>query len=186
MNTDFIIYCLHQIIHFRLSVIVLLVNNLLFAQNSNLPSSIYLHQLYEPNPVPFHFETPGWYILFAILLIAIISVLVFQFMKFKKNRYRRNAIKEIENLETGNSFIPGIFAILKKTAIHAFGREKTGNLYGKEWIELLERSGKNINLSAYSEEISDILYKGKTVNSETELKILLNAKKWVKTHACKF
>ncbi len=199
MNTSVIIFCLHQItitnwmIMVRLKIILIL-DTYFLCQNktcisspiSHLPTPISLHKLYEPNPVPFHFETPGWYILFSLILVTTIFLLIGQILKFKKNKYRRAAINDIENLKTDNSLIPELFVILKRTAIHAFGREKTGNLYGKEWISFLEKSGKNINLSAYSEEISDILYQGKPLKTETELKILLNAKKWVKTHACKF
>ncbi len=192
MNTGFIITLCWVDMTWPKIILILdtcylrLKNTCLSTPNSQLQSPISLHDLYEPDPIPFHFETPGWYIVLTLLLIAVIAVLVIQIIKFRRNKYRRIAIRNIENLTTGFSLIPDLFVILKKTAIHAFGREKTGNLYGKEWIDFLESTGQDIKLSAYSEEIADILYKGKTVKSETEKKILLNAKKWVKTHACKF
>jgi hypothetical protein len=152
-----------------------------FAQNV----SIELHDLYEPDPVQFRFETPGWYILAGLIFIFVILVMIQQTKKHIKNRYRREAITEIENIGQAPAAIPQLFVVLKKTAMHAFGREQVGQLYGKEWLAFLEKTGKGVELTDYQEQIYSIMYGGKEIEFQTQKMILSNALKWVKSHASK-
>jgi len=152
-----------------------------FAQNSSLQ----LHDLYEPDPVQFRFETPGWYILAGLLFIVVILILIQQTRKYIKNRYRREAINELESLALTQAVIPQLFVVLKKTAIHAFGREQVVQLYGKEWLTFLEKTGKGVKLIDYQEQIYSAMYGGKEIELQTQKTILSNALKWVKSHASK-
>jgi len=142
-----------------------------------------MHALYEPPPVKFHFETPGWYMLGALLILGVIFILIRGTARYIRNKYRRDALRELNALETASAIFPGVFVILKRTAMHAFGRQQVGPLYGKEWLHFLESTGKEINLTAYQEQIADAVYAGKSIEGEVRNSILSNAKKWVKTHA---
>ena len=163
-------------------LLVLLLSLSAFSQNT----PIELHDLYEPPPVPFRFETPAWYFVGGLFFIAAIIIMVQQLRKFIKNRYRRHALRELAELENSSEVFPQLFVVLKKTAMYAFGRDKVGQLYGEEWLSFLEKTGREVSLTGYREQISDALYAGKGIESETQKMILLNAKKWVRTHASQF
>ena len=144
---------------------------------------IQLHDLYEPAPVQFRFETPGWYLLTGLLLVVIILFVIFQSRKYIKNRYRREALHELDSLTHEILVFPQLFVVLKKAAMHKYGRERVGRLYGKEWLTFLEKTGKKVRLADYQEQIAQAVYAGKKIDPETQHAILLNAKKWVETHA---
>jgi hypothetical protein len=159
--------------------ISLILTTTAFAQGS----SIQLHDLYEPSPVTFRFETPGWFILAGIILLITIILIIRQVRKYIKNRYRREALHKLEDLDNAVEMIPPLFVVLKQAAMHAFGRDKVGQLYGKEWLSFLEETGKDVRMTAYHKQITDAIYAGKEIKGDEQKAILLNAKNWVKTHA---
>jgi hypothetical protein len=162
-----------------LSLILLIISLSAFSQSD----PISLPDLYQPPPVQFSFETPGWYIAGGLVVIAAIIMLILQLRKYVKNRYRRHALRELAKLENASEIFPKLFVVLKKAAMHAYGRDRVGQLYGKEWLSFLENTGREINLTGYQAQISDALYTGKGIESETRKLILSSATKWVKTHA---
>ena len=146
-------------------------------------SSLDLHGLYEPAPVQFNFETPGWYLLGGIIVFTAIIVTIMSVRKYVKNRYRREALRELDQLTNAPELFPQLYVILKKTAIYAFGREQVGHLYGKEWLSFLENTGRGVNLANYQEQISRYLYTSEGIEPGEQKIILLNARNWVRTHA---
>jgi hypothetical protein len=161
------------------SLILFFIPIKIFAQQSKLQ----LHGLYEPPPVEFRFETPGWYIMAGVLLTAIIMTLFFRIRKYIKNLYRREALKELAALNNSKIAVPEIFMILKKTAMYAFGREHVGALYGKAWLTFLDKTGENVQLTNYHEQISSAVYNEKALDPEIQKIIISNAKNWIRTHA---
>jgi hypothetical protein len=140
-----------------------------------------LGSLYEPPPVAFSFETIGWPILAGVLLIVLIIGVFILIRKYIKNRYRREALQALENMNDAGA-IAKIFVVLKQVAMKAFGRESVGNLYGKEWLQFLEKTGKGVKMLPYESQIMQAVYKDEALQPESGNEILLNAKKWVKTH----
>jgi hypothetical protein len=142
-----------------------------------------LHDLYEPAPVPFRFDTPGWFILAGIILLIILIVVFVQLRKYIRNRYRREALQKLARLDSSGPCIMPLFVILKQTAMHAFGREKVGPLYGKEWLSFLEETGKDVHMSDYQEQVVQALYTGKEMEPDMQKHMLSNAENWIRTHA---
>ncbi|WP_346859174.1 DUF4381 domain-containing protein [uncultured Draconibacterium sp.] len=96
-------------------------------------------QLIEPDPVKYSFNTPGWYLVLALLVLIVLLVVFIQYRKYRKNAYRREALKEIEDIlqhkKTRAAF--EINELLKRTAIQLYGRKKVAALYGDEWFRFL-------------------------------------------------
>jgi len=136
--------------------------------------------LYEPPPVPFTFETIGWPILAGVLLLALLITAIVLIRKHIKNRYRREALRQLETIN--GTAVSSIFVILKRIAIRVFGREKAGSLHGHEWLQFLEKTGKNVQLLPLEKELTSAIYKDAPVGDEVKKKLLFNAKKWIKTH----
>ena len=161
------------------SVILLFLTLTAYAQDA----SIQLHGLYEPDPVHFNFETPGWFILAGIILLLCLVILFRQIRKYIKNRYRREALREIDYIEHTTEVFPSLFVVLKQAAIHAFGRYHVGPLHGKEWLTFLDETGKEVGMTDYHLQIHNTMYAGQEMDQDVQKAILMNAKKWVRTHA---
>lgn len=139
--------------------------------------------LYEPPPVAFRFETSGWYVLMGTLMLLCLILVFFWSRSRMLNKYRRVAIREIVQIENDKEAVFHTFIILKKVAIHVFGRDTVATLNGDEWLQFLEKTGKQVELSAFTKNIYTSIYEGQKLSSDKTQHIILNAKKWILTHA---
>jgi hypothetical protein len=115
----------------------------------NLPQLLDLmHGLVTPEPVSWLPQTPGWWIvlgwLVAMLLLAGRQVI----RRRRRNRYRRDALAELEAIEADASIEPAvaaqrIAAVLKRTALVAYPRQDVAGLYGADWARFLTESADN-------------------------------------------
>ena len=129
--------------------------------------------LYEPPPVEFSFEAPGWTYLLWISIIVFVLIVYRQIRKYQKNKYRRDALKTL-NANTTNS-ITDVFVVLKLTAIHAFGRDIAGSLSGEEWLTFLDDKSRRVNFTSHADEIFAALYQEEGVAPATMKSIISNA-----------
>ena len=151
--------------------------------------NIDLGPLYEPDAVQFSFETPGWYLLAGLLLLFVVLLFFTWFRHYRQNAYRRDALKTITRIEQHSqnqneaNQINDILVLLKFVAIEAFGRQQVAQLYGDDWLEFLESTGKNTPFTDYGQHIANILYDTISVDMK-ETKVLIEfSKKWIRTHA---
>lgn len=140
-------------------------------------------ELYEPAPVPFTFETIGWPILGGLILLGLLIAAYLWYRHYQRNFYRREALKSLDSIRQDQAM--EIFVVLKRTAIHAFGREKVGPLSGTEWLRFLEQTGKNVTLVVQEKSIQTAIYQAVPIAPDVQRQILSNAKQWVRTHAVK-
>lgn len=150
---------------------------------AQLAKELNLGPLQEPAAVPFTFETIGWPILVVVVFIMVLLIAFWQIRKYIHNKYRRAALAELQKIESAQKGLSHSFVILKHTAITAYTREKVGNLSGKPWLQFLEESGKNVEFVILEKDIENLIYKGIAPEDEIAQKILLNSKKWIRTHA---
>jgi len=151
--------------------------------------SIDLGPLYEPDAMRFSFETPGWYVL-GILLLLFVVLLFFTWLKrYRKNAYRREAIKTITRIEQhsqnqneGNQ-LNDIWVLLKLVAIEAFGRQEVAHLYGYEWLEFLESKGRNTPFTHYKQYIATTLDATILLDLKETRSLIELSKLWINTHA---
>lgn len=166
-------------------ILVMILSFLMSLASYAQSTDLQLGDLYEPAPFPFKFETPGWYILSGLLFLALMLIIIQQTRRYIKNRYRREAINELENLSKGTALFPQLFVVLKRTAMHSYGREHVGELYGKEWLAFLDKTCKGVKLLDYQEQIHLAIYGGQEIEPAAQKIILSNALRWVKSHASK-
>jgi hypothetical protein len=151
--------------------------------------TIELEPLFEPNPGGFTFDTPAWQVLGMCLLAGVIFIIFQQFKRYSKNKYRREAIKALGEVEAalGDSQLDlalnKVRIVLKQVAIFTFGRPKVAPLYGEDWIKFLESTGKNTSFSKYEGLLkSTVIETQETTNLRIKELITLS-KKWIRTHA---
>ena len=149
--------------------------------------AIDLQPLYEPDPVPFSFETIGWKVLLVLLLIGVLFVVIKQYKLYKKNAYRREALQQLNNfsIQKNENFetINNINILLKKVAIIAFGREEVATLTGNNWLLFLESKSKNTPFINFESVFKNAIYKNENTEEVKLNDLVIITKKWIKTHA---
>ncbi|MBD8487321.1 DUF4381 domain-containing protein [Echinicola sp. CAU 1574] len=140
-------------------------------------------KLYEPEAVKFSFETIGWTVVGVVLLLGILVLIFFGVRSHIKNKYRREALEYIKMLSGEDQRLMEVFVVLKNTAMKAFGRNKVGGLYGHDWLAFLEKTGKQVEFLDRENEFMAALYKNDMLSNEGKNRLLVNAEKWIRTHA---
>lgn len=144
-----------------------------------------LEPLYEPEPVIFSYETPAWYVLGVLILILLIFGLWTWHRGYRSRKYRRVALKTLEGLQftTADSAVLSTIQItLKQVAIATYGRPKVAALFGAEWLQFLEHTGKQTVFTTFKLLLGTGT-DGSLEHELSEIKALRDtAKKWIKTH----
>ena len=159
------------------------------ASDSLKPDFSTLEPLYEPDAVQFSFQTPGWYILLALVLVFSLVFLIKWIRYYNKNRYRREALENLEAIEKSYHSKPDIsnlnevFVLLKYVAIQKFGRETVAKSSGENWLKFLEEKGKETPFPKYASLVSAVLYNSGEVSLAEAKQIIELTRKWIKTHA---
>lgn len=147
-----------------------------------------LRPIYTPDPIPFEFMTPGWFILLGIIVLLCFFLIRNLFIRFQKNKYRREAIKNLQFLKRDISknspslIIEKISSLLKLVSFKSYGREKTANLTGKQWSEFLCSRVKNKDNENDVFSLLELQYT--TVNiKEDDLEKLIDVScQWIRRH----
>jgi len=88
----------------------------------------------------------GWWLLAAIILIALGFGIFRIFKWWKSNQYRREAIRALtvllDNHETDKQYLRAYSDLLKRVALSKYPRESVANLTGEAWVSFLDRSAR--------------------------------------------
>ncbi|WP_229683458.1 DUF4381 domain-containing protein [Echinicola rosea] len=150
---------------------------------AQIAAGLKLGPLQEPEAVSFTFETIGWPILGGLGLLGIVVLVVLQVRAYHKNRYRREALAELENVASGKRPLFYSFVLLKRTAMHAYGRDTVGQMYGKSWYTFLDKKAQGVGFMALEERIDRLIYQDELPEEQVKTAIITNTKKWIKDHA---
>jgi hypothetical protein len=137
-----------------------------------------LHDFYQPPPPAWTPQTAGWYVLFAIIGLAILWIAVRSVRRWRANAYRRQALRELALLPSGQ-----FSALLKRTALAAWPREKVSSLSGNEWLEFLNRTAGSDQFSGVpGNRIEEIALREETVPASDEQALRAIAANWIRRH----
>jgi hypothetical protein len=148
-----------------------------------------LREISLPEPVSMMPATMGWWVL-AGLVIAWLAWFVYcRYRRWQRNRYRAVALGELARIERQWSLgdpegLIRIPALLKRTAMHAFGREGVADLTGPEWLGFLDRTLGNTNFTqGPGQLLVSLAYKKTETILETEFSGMLAAvREWISSH----
>jgi len=140
-----------------------------------------LHDIITPEPIEMYPFAKGWVILILLLLALLLSYAINRYLKYKKNRYRREATKEWKSLKKAKD-IKALISLNKRVAISAYGRDEVAILSGNEWWDFMQ-SHSSVKLdSDIRELIDDILYSQRELTPREIDTITLISKEWIDTH----
>lgn len=143
----------------------------------------------EPNRIEFSFGAPGWTILLLLVLAAVFVFGLWKLCQYKKNKYRRLALAELNLIEIStdktSSILTQIVFMLNRVAIKAYGREEVVELNGLPFMRFLQSKVSSDLFSEGSESVfKRHIYEGK--NSKLSFKQLESfyneSINWIKQH----
>lgn len=135
----------------------------------------------------------GWYFLLGLLLLVFAWSVYRLLQHWLKNRYRREALHELQLLENSiqnstqrDAGLRQIPVLLKRTALSAYPREQVASLTGKDWISFLNSCIKN---TAFSEPVASTLEQAAYstgelgwIDSASSAALLSASRHWLKDH----
>lgn len=116
----------------------------------NDPASLQnLHDIVTPEPAPWLPPAPGWYAVGLIIFMLLGWIAVKKYLLWKRNKYRREALVELNELARQladraayGQVLPLLPQLVKRTAIVAYGRSLVASLSGDNWLEFLNETGR--------------------------------------------
>lgn len=135
---------------------------------------------------------PGWYVVFAIVFLLIATLFGFYLRSWVRNRYRREALRQLESIrylaseQVLAAHIISLNRVLKITAMHSYTRVKVASLSGNPWLEFLNDScsASNFTVSPGSF-LADSGFQESSrlsIMPEQWFGLLEEAKRWIRKH----
>jgi hypothetical protein len=150
-----------------------------------------LHDIVVPPPVPWWPPAPGWLWLLGFCAAAGLVLLGRGIIRWQRNRYRRDALAELARLEADagdpanhNAVLAGMSAILKRTAITAYGRERVAALTGPPWFALLDAAGRTRFGEGSGTVLEDAVYEPESHRPDARqlAELAAEVRTWIRTH----
>ncbi len=105
-------------------------------QENSAPGFDQMHDIVLPDPISWWPLAPGWWVILLILALAVIWLSAAAYRRWKKNAYRRAALRELESISPAD--IP---ALVKRVSLCIYPREQVATLSGEAWLEFLDQAG---------------------------------------------
>ena len=147
-----------------------------------------LNDIVVSGPVAWWPLAPGWYVLGAIAMIALLVVAVRQWRRWQQNRYRRQAMLELSSIREQGSVesLQQLPVLLKRAALSAWQREEVATLTGRAWHRFLDQSaGMDRFCAGAGDTLDQLAYAGSNepLPAGPELQQALEATEfWLKNH----
>jgi hypothetical protein len=106
-----------------------------------------LRDIHLPAPIEAWPPAPGWFLLAALGLIVLAGGLFWLYRRWRGNRYRREAARQLQLLlakyerrQDEMLWLSDCAELLKRTALTRYPREQVANLTGEAWVRFLDRT----------------------------------------------
>ncbi|HKI74149.1 MAG TPA: DUF4381 domain-containing protein [Pseudomonadales bacterium] len=113
-----------------------------------------LKDIHLPAPVDAWPPAPGWFILAALIIAGVVGATWYVIHYWNANRYRREALQELERLRADYreandtaAYLQAYAALLKRTALTRYPRAAVANLTGEAWVDFLDRTARTDEFS---------------------------------------
>ena len=116
-----------------------------------------LQEIAPPQPVGYLPQTPAWYVVFALIMVALAWLLWRWYRRHRSNRYRREALRALEQIERNiqdagkrPAALAALPALVKRTALAFAPREQVAGLISdlRDGLAQLESNTRELQESA--------------------------------------
>jgi hypothetical protein len=143
-----------------------------------------MHELVEPEAVPWLPQTPGWWVLLGWALTVATLIIASIIRRRRRNRYRREALASLDAIAAHPQMSAAesaqrVAEIIKRTALVAFPRARVASMHGGEWARFLcESCGNDRQVTEAAESLASAAYRPDADGRS----ILQPARRWVRLH----
>jgi len=149
-----------------------------------------LKDIVVPAPVSWMPQTWGWLIVALLLLFAILLWCALAYRRWRKNAYRREALKHLEEIEAAvrdagkrARALNDLGELVKRTALAAWPREDVAATSGSAWAAFLVAHGDMTNSEGFHRFFDDLEYQaGTPVSTEVADGLVRDARRWIEGH----
>ncbi len=106
-----------------------------------------LRDIHQPEMISAWPPAVGWWLLALLLGLALMATCVWLFRRWRVNRYRREALRELKILQDAwqedqddHAYLEALQRLLKRVALTGFPRENVASLTGEAWLQFLDLS----------------------------------------------
>jgi hypothetical protein len=125
-------------------------------ENTDTFGNYLIHGIDEimlPNAVSWWPSAPGWQVLAVIALAWLIVRAIRIFRTWWRNRYRREALRQLQQLQQQadgelHKVVEQLPFYIKATALHAYPRATVASLSGDAWLAFLDAHCSDASFSA--------------------------------------
>lgn len=147
-----------------------------------------LRDIHLPAAIETWPPAPGWWLLAGLAIVSLAALALWGYRKWRANRYRREALRELHVLQANwqqdqddHAYLDALQHLLKRVALTSFPRESVASLTGEAWVQFLDQSTGSHDFSmAESEALIDGNYRRDTTIDVDNLK--LAAERWIRKH----
>lgn len=148
-------------------------------------------KLIEPQPVAFSFGAPGWYVLGAVCLLAVLFIAWLLWQHYQKNKYRKYALQwldvkqqELSSTNNYNALVYETTMLLKRVAMTKYGRDQVAGKRGNEFTTYINSTWRAKAFDANDEALfTNSIYSETTIEQQKAELFVSKAKQWIKKHA---
>jgi hypothetical protein len=152
----------------------------------NDPASLQnLNDIVIPEPVAWWPPAPGWYVVAALVLLALLVLTFRGIQRWQRNRYRREALAILAQVrDNGSGQASRVPELLKRAALSAFPRDEVAGLNGAAWYRFLDGSARCDRFSAHAGTLlAKASYGASPSLTEREFTVLCEAAEfWLRRH----
>ncbi len=109
-----------------------------------------LRDIHLPQAIEAWPPAPGWWLLAFLAVLTVLLFLYWLWTGWRKNKYRREAIKELDRLLQSYAahgdaaeYLQDYQRLLKRVALTRYDRQKVAHLTGESWVAFLDKSSNS-------------------------------------------
>lgn len=147
-----------------------------------------LKDIHLPEPASWWPPAPGWIVVATLIMAAIGFFGTRWFLLYRRNRYRRAALAELDQLEMSTdsgAVLQTLNILLKRVAMRAYPGEEVAALSGEDWATFLVERGRLGDASTAADLLAEGIYRkpSSPLPDEDVAETLRLARQWIRRHA---
>ena len=142
------------------------------------------HDIVAPAAINWLPQTPGWWLVAAIIGVLLARWIGRKLRHWYRNRYRGEALRRLQSIAdiADEGFIGELNKLLKITALAAYSRPEVARLTGPAWVEFLNTRCDTRFVIEQATALATGSYLPQTLSQPTRDALLETSRGWILHH----